>query len=54
VAFCEAARRHELLLVPCDDFGTPGYFRIAYCVDESRVRASLPAFKALADSYKKG
>ena len=30
--FCEAAKKHELLLVPSDDFGCPGYFRLCYCV----------------------
>lgn len=51
-SFCEKAKKHELLLVPCDDFGVSGYFRIAYCVDKSCVIAALPAFKTLADEYK--
>ena len=51
-SFYEAAKKHEILLVPCDDFGTPGYVRIAYCVDKARVLGALPAFKALADEYK--
>ncbi|MCQ2462732.1 MAG: pyridoxal phosphate-dependent aminotransferase [Clostridia bacterium] len=52
-AFCEKAKQFELLLVPGDDFGTPGYIRIAYCVSTERIEKSLPAFKALADLYKK-
>ena len=51
-AFYERAKKHELLLVPCDDFGTPGYVRIAYCVDKERVVNSLPAFKAVIEEYK--
>ncbi len=51
--FYERAKKHELLLVPCDDFGVSGYVRIAYCVDKSRVTASLGAFRALAEEYKK-
>lgn len=51
-AFCLRARAHELLVVPCDDFGVPGYFRIAYCVDRARIECALPAFRALADEYK--
>ena len=51
-SFYEAAKKHEILVVPCDDFGTPGYVRIAYCVDKARVLGALPAFKALADEYK--
>ncbi len=50
-AFSERAKAHELLLVPSDDFGLPGYVRIAYCVDPALVRRSLPAFRALAQEY---
>jgi len=50
-AFCEAAKRHELLLVPSDDFGCGGYVRIAYCVDTARIERSLPAFRALYNEY---
>ncbi len=49
--FYEAAKEEELLVVPCDDFGTPGYVRIAYCVDKKRVLGALPAFKRLAEKY---
>ena len=52
-AFFEKAKAKEILVVPCDDFGVKGYVRIAYCVDKARIERSLPAFKALADSYKK-
>ena len=48
----ERAKRHELLIVPCDDFGVTGYVRIAYCVDKGRVLNSLPAFKALGEEYR--
>lgn len=51
-AFCEKAKKHELLLVPSDDFGYPGYVRIAYCVTTEQIEASLPAFKALIEEYK--
>ncbi len=47
-AFYERAKAHEILVVPCDDFGVTGYVRIAYCVDKKRVENSLPAFAALA------
>ena len=53
-AFCERAKKHELLLVPADSFGAPGYVRIAYCVTKAQIRNSLPAFRALAEEYKKG
>ena len=50
-AFCLKAREYELLLVPADSFGCPGYVRIAYCVKHEMIQASLPAFRALAKSY---
>jgi aspartate aminotransferase len=51
-AFCEAAKKHELLLVPSDDFGCEGFVRIAYCVTTEQIERSLPAFRALAASYR--
>lgn len=51
-AFCEKAKKYDLLLVPGADFGCPGYFRAAYCIKESTIRASLAAFKKLAAEYK--
>ncbi len=50
--FYEKAKAHEILVVPCDDFGVEGYVRIAYCVDKARVLGALPAFKKLAEEYK--
>ena len=51
--FYEKAKSHEILVVPCDDFGIKGYVRIAYCVDKVRVERALPAFKKLAEEYGK-
>lgn len=51
-AFCQRAKKYELLLVPADDFGTPGYVRISYCVSTDMIRRSLPAFEALAKEYQ--
>lgn len=51
--FCEKAKEHELLLVPADSFGTPGYVRISYCVQTKQIEDALPAFKKLAESYQK-
>lgn len=51
-AFCEKAKQKELLLVPADSFGCPGYVRISYCVSTEQIENSLPAFKALAQEYK--
>ena len=51
-AFAERAKKYELLLVAGDDFGAKGYVRISYCVSPDMIERSLPAFKALADSYR--
>lgn len=51
-AFCERAKKYELLLVPSDDFGCGGYVRISYCVTAEQMEKSLPAFKALIEEYK--
>ena len=50
-AFCEKAKDLDLLLVPADSFGTPGFVRIAYCVSTEMIRNSLPAFRKLAESF---
>ena len=52
-AFCMKAREYDLLLVPGDTFGCPGYFRISYCVETEKVKRSLPAFEKLAHAYQK-
>ena len=52
-AFCLKAREFELLMVPGDSFGYPGYVRIAYCVTTQQIRRSLPAFRQLAQQYRR-
>lgn len=51
-AFCEKAKKHELLLVPADSFGAKGYVRISYCVAYDTIKNSIPAFKKLFEEYK--
>ncbi len=51
-AFCERAKKYELLLVPSDSFGIPGFVRIAYCVSKETIEKSLPAFRALMEEYR--
>ena len=50
VAFSEKAKQKDLLLVPGDGFGCPGYFRICYCVSLEMIRKSLPVFKELIET----
>ena len=51
-AFCERAKKQELLLVPGDDFGGEGYVRIAYCVSTEQIQKSIPAFERLYQDYE--
>jgi len=51
-AFCEKAKKYDLLLVPGTDFGCSGYFRAAYCIKTETIEKSLPLFKKLAAEYK--
>ncbi len=51
-AFCERAKKYDLLLVPGTDFGCPGHFRAAYCVKTEMIERSLPLFKKLAEEYR--
>ena len=51
-AFCERAKKYDLLLVPGTDFGCSGYFRVSYCIATETIERSLPLFKKLAAEYK--
>lgn len=51
-AFCAAAKKHNILIVPGSSFACPGYVRIAYCVSYETIMNSMPGFKALAEEYQ--
>ncbi len=52
-AFSEKAKlEHNLLVVPADGFGCPGFIRLSYCVSNDMIRRSLPAFQAMMESYQ--
>ena len=50
--FMENAKKLNLLIVPGDEFGCPGYCRISYCVDPEMIKRSLPVFKTLYAQYQ--
>ncbi len=50
-AFCAQARNYELLPVPSDSFGVPGWVRVSYCVDFDTISNSMPAWAELARTY---
>lgn len=51
-AFCERARKYNLVLVPGDSFGCPGHVRISYCVPTEQIQRALHKFEQLAAEYK--
>lgn len=50
-AFCERAKKHEILIVPSDSFGVSGYVRISYCVATETIEKSLEGFLKLYNEY---
>ncbi|SEA09297.1 aspartate aminotransferase [Desulfuromusa kysingii] len=46
--FIRIAQKYRILLVPGSGFGAPGYFRIAYCVEDAMIERSLPLWEELA------
>lgn len=48
--FCQKALKYDLILVPSDTFGCPGYFRMAYCIDTEKVKRSLTALEKFVET----
>ena len=51
VAFVSELAEHRVLGVPGIGFGTPGYFRLSYCVAPEVVDRALPVLCALGKKY---
>jgi aspartate aminotransferase len=52
VAFVmELQRQCQVLTTPGSAFGTPGYFRISYTVDDRTLEGSLPGLEKMAKKY---
>jgi aspartate aminotransferase len=54
VAFVKTLLQRRILTVPGSGFGTPGYFRIAYCVQDDTIERSFEGFQAVAREYGLG
>ncbi len=50
--FVNALKEQNILTVPGRNFGTPGYFRISFCIKESIIEGSLPGFEKVARAFK--
>ena len=51
VAFSEFAKQYDVLLVPGDGFGCPGWFRLCYCVSYDQIQRSLPVFRQILQQW---
>jgi aspartate aminotransferase len=45
VEFVNALKEERILVVPGSGFNGPGYFRIAFCVDDNTIKNSMPGFE---------
>ena len=51
VAFVDTLQEWNVLTVPGQGFGSPGYFRISYCVEDSVLEGSLEGFAKAAKRF---
>ena len=52
VIFANELRNHHVLVVPGRGFGTPGHFRIAYCVSDGTLEGSLVGFRLALEKFR--
>jgi len=52
VQFVQALQDELILAVPGSGFGGPGYFRIAFCVDDDTIINAMPGFRRVMQKYK--
>ena len=52
VEYAQLLLQKNILVVPGSGFGTPGYFRIAFCVDDETIRKSMEGFAAVIQACK--
>jgi aspartate aminotransferase len=45
-AFTDELKKHKVLVVPGRGFGSPGHFRVSYCVSDATLEGSLTGFRA--------
>jgi len=52
VEFTRDLQEENILTVPGSGFGAPGYFRIAYCVEDETITKALLGFARVMEKYK--
>ena len=50
-AFVGELQKYNVLAVPGKGFGSPGFFRLSYCVEDWVIEGALPGFRAAARHY---
>jgi aspartate aminotransferase len=50
-AFVAALQEYNVLVVPGKGFGTPGHFRISYCLEDRVLEGSMDGFARAAEQY---
>ena len=53
VLFVQQLLQENILAVPGTGFGTPGYFRLAYCVEDRVIEGSIPGFERAIQKYSR-
>ena len=51
ITFVKALQKELILAVPGSGFGAPGYFRLAFCVEEKVIENALPHFRKIAKEF---
>ncbi len=51
VEFVRELQKFRILAVPGSGFAGPGYFRLAYCVDDATIERSLPIFREVGEKF---
>jgi aspartate aminotransferase len=51
VAFVKSLQEELILVVPGSGFAGPGYFRIAFCVDDDTIVNAMPGFKKVIEKF---
>ena len=52
VEFVDVLKEERILVVPGSGFDGPGYFRIAFCVDDSTITNAMPGFERAIARFK--
>jgi len=52
VEFVDALKEERILVVPGTGFNGPGYFRIAFCVDDNTIKNSMPGFERAIRKFR--